>query len=411
MESRNNKRTNQMKNKTKIVVTVLQLAGLAWFGLSPKAQAVVPPPDGGYPGFNTAEGQNALFNLGAGVANTAVGWYSLQNDTDGSYNSAVGAGTLLFNGSGNANTAIGTAALLFNTVGIENTAVGVAAMRDNTEGSDNTAVGINALLSNTIGHQNTATGTSALFFNTLGLYNTANGAFALVANTEGVSNTAVGWGALLNNQTGNNNTAIGVRAGQNIPGDNNICIGSQVFGVAGETNTIRIGDNLTAYSACYIGGIRGQSVDPGTAHSVLIDSQSKVGSLNSARRFKQDIKPMDEASEAILALKPVAFHYKSDPKNTPCFGLIAEEVENVSPALVVHDKDGQPYSVRYDQVNAMLLNEFLKEHRKVEKLEVLIARQRKDFEAALTDLKGQIQRVSAQLELNKPALQTVKNND
>jgi hypothetical protein len=324
------------------------LIALASVTLLSKAHAVVPPPDGGYPNFNTAEGQNALFNLTTGAANTAVGWYSLFSNTTASFNTGVGAGTLLFNN------------------GDQNTALGVAALLGNTTGSFNTATGVNALSS----------------------------------NTTGVSNTALGWGALLNNQTGNNNTAIGVRAGQDLTGNDNICIGSQVFGVAGENKTIRIGDNLTTgQPACYIGGIRGQSVDPGTASAVLIDSQSKLGNLNSARRFKQDVKPMDEASEAILALKPVAFHYKSDPKNTPCFGLIAEEVENVSPALVVHDKDGQLLSVRYDQVNAMLLNEFLKEHRKVEKLEAAL----EAVNARLKKQERQLQKVSAQIEMSRAA--------
>jgi len=135
-----------------------------------------------------------------------------------------------------------------------------------------------------------------------------------------------------------------------------------------------------------------------------------LGTVLSARRFKHDIKPIDSASEAILALKPVTFHYKSDAKNTPCFGLIAEEVAAVNPDLIVRDKNGEILSVRYDQVNTMLLNEFLKEHRKVQQ-------QRKDFEAAIARQQKQIealtaglQKVNAQLELSKSAPQTVLNN-
>jgi septal ring factor EnvC (AmiA/AmiB activator) len=157
---------------------------------------------------------------------------------------------------------------------------------------------------------------------------------------------------------------------------------------------------------------------------VVINSHERLGINTSSRRFKRDIKPMDKASEAILALKPVTFRYKSDPKNTPCFGLIAEDVERVNPELVVRDKEGKPYSVRYDQVNAMLLNEFLKEHRTVQEMkstlakqEASMAQQRRDFEVTIAHQQKQIesltaglQKVSAQLELSKSAPQTVVNN-
>jgi trimeric autotransporter adhesin len=143
----------------------------------------------------------------------------------------------------------------------------------------------------------------------------------------------------------------------------------------------------------------------------LIDTSGKLGTaIGSSRRFKQDIKPMNTASEAVLALKPVSFRYKSDSTNTPQFGLIAEQVADVIPELVVRDKEGKPYSVRYDQVNAMLLNEFLKEHRKVEKLEATVAQQRKDFEAAIAQLTAQVQKVSAEIEASKPAQQMTANN-
>ena len=121
---------------------------------------------------------------------------------------------------------------------------------------------------------------------------------------------------------------------------------------------------------------------------------------------------MDKASEAILALKPVSFRYKKelDPDGIQQFGLLAEEVEKVNPDLIARDEEGKIMSVRYEAVNAMLLNEFLKEHRKVERLEATVAQQHKDFEAALAELKGQIQKVSAQVEMSRPAPQTVLNN-
>lgn len=336
------------------------------------AHAVVPSPDGGYPGFNTAEGTKALLSLTTGSANTAVGWFSLSGDTTASFNTGVGAGTLVFN-NGDSNTAVGAAALLDNTTGGDNTAVGVSALQANTGGSFNTAAGLNALS----------------------------------INTTGVSNTAVGWGALLSNQTGSNNTAIGVRAGQNITGDSNICIGSLVAGVQGENNTIRIGNNLPNGSACYIGGIFQELVVGGD--TVICNSVGKLGTGTSSKRFKEAIKPMDEASEVILALSPVTFRYKKelDPTGRSQFGLVAEDVERVNPNLVVHDKDGRPYSVRYDQVNAMLLNEFLKEHKKVEELkrefQATAAKQQKEIQALTAQLKeqaAQIQKVSARFEMN-----------
>jgi hypothetical protein len=417
----------QLKQITSIFLVAF---GLACFALSPAARAVSPPPDGGYPGFNTAEGQNALLSLTTGQGNTGVGWFSLWSNATGEFNTATGAGALLFNngdptaGQASENTAFGAAALLFNTTGSDNTAVGAAALLNNTEGEGNTANGSSALQNNTIGIGNTATGADALFFNT-GSANTANGAAALLGNTIGNFNTATGFSALSANMTGNGNTAIGRRAltittgsgntafGANAgsaltTGDNNIDIGVDVIGVAGESNTIRIGANLPdtpGASACHIGGIYNQSVDPATVSPMEIDATGKLGTVVSSRRFKHDIKPMDKASEAILALKPVTFHYKSDAKNTPCFGLIAEEVAEVNPDLVVRNKDGDIYTVRYDQVNAMLLNEFLKEHSTVQELKKEVAA----LTATVNEQSSQIQKVTAQLELNKPT-QTIVNN-
>jgi uncharacterized coiled-coil protein SlyX len=238
-------------------------------------------------------------------------------------------------------------------------------------------------------------------------------------------NTAIGAGALSNNVSGILNTAIGADAGANVDGILNICIGEGVIGVAGENNTIRIGDNLpndVGASACYIGGIYNQAIDPVTAAFAAIDNSGKLGTMSSSRRYKKDIQSMDKASEAIFSLKPVTFHYKSDAKNTPCFGLVAEDVAEVNPDLVVRDKDGEIYTVRYDAVNAMLLNEFLNEHRKVEvqqsniekqevtmaELKSMVAEQRKGMEILRAQLKeqaAQIQKVSAQVEMSKAATQ------
>jgi hypothetical protein len=201
--------------------------------------------------------------------------------------------------------------------------------------------------------------------------------------------------------TGSNNIALGVSAGSVLTtGDNNIDIGNS--GAANEANTIRIGD---VQGITFIAGIRGVTTG-NAALPVLIDTAGQLGTMSSSSRFKKEIKPMDCASEAILALKPVTFQYKADKTSTPQFGLIAEEVAAVNPDLVVRDKKGEIYTVRYDAVNAMLLNEFLKQHRKNEEQEATIARQQKQIDALAVGL----QKVSAQLELSKPAPASVVNN-
>jgi hypothetical protein len=368
---------------------LLMALALLGFALLPKTQAVVPPPDGGYPGFNTAEGQSALFSLTTGSANTAVGWASLFSNTDGNFNTATGAGTLLFNTGGDENTAFGAAALLNNTVGGANTAIGFQALFNNTTGPDNTAIGFQALFSNTDGN-----------------FNTANGEFALFSNT-GVSNTAIGKDALVNNTSGNVNTALGAFAGTNLTtGNNNIDIGN--LGLAGESSTIRIGSE--SQTRTFIAAIRGVTTGIADAVSVVIDSNGQLGTMSSARRFKKETKPMDQASEAVLALKPVTFHYKSDKTNTPQFGLIAEEVAKVNPDLVVRDKKGEIYTVRYEAVNAMLLNEFLKEHCRVENLDATVGRlksDRADQETAISDLKNEVHALTAQLKEQAAQIQKV----
>src|SRR5205823_2977395 len=393
--------------KTRIQSVVIVLTSL-FLGLLPKMQAVSPAPDGCYPGFTTAEGCNALQHLATGAENTAIGWYSLSSDTIHSYNTGVGAGTLVLNNA-DSNTAVGAAALLLNTTGTENVAVGTDALVYNDTGSANTATGPFALFSNTIGNYNTAVGNSALASHTMGDRNTAIGYYALQGDTTGERNTAVGGLALYQNTSGTFNVAIGVQAlSSNTEGGGNIALG---FGagdsVTTANNVICIGasgENVNA--SCYIGNIFNATSSLGTA--VFVNSAGKLGTTTSSRRFKDDIKPMDQASEAILALKPVTFRYKQqiDPKGVPQFGLVAEEVEKVNPDLVVRDKEGKPYSVRYDQVNAMLLNEFLKEHRRVQEQGAIIARQQKQIDA----LTAGLQKVSAQLEMSNPASQTASNN-
>jgi len=364
----------------------------------------------------TAIGFNALFSNTSGYSNTAVGSNALFNNTVGGNNTAIGRQALYTNTSGIYNTAIGVAALLLNTTGDRNTATGEQALDFNTTGHDNTATGSGALVSNTTGDLNTANGAVALQLNTTGNNNVATGFQALLHNTTGNRNTATGNYALINNTTGNANIAVGYNAGLNLTlGDNNIDIGN--LGVAGEANTIRIG-NIGRHTNTFIAGISGVTVAGGVG--VIIDSNGHLGTVVSSERFKDQIRPMDKASEAILKLKPVTFRYKHelDPDSIPQFGVVAEDVEKVNPDLVARDDEGKPYTVRYEAVNAMLLNEFLKEHRRVQELEATVAQQRKDSEATAERQQKQIdaltaglQKVSAQLEVSKPAPQTAKNTE
>src|SRR5437763_9523250 len=378
------------------------------FALSPAAEAVSPAPDGGYPGGNTAEGQAALFSLTTGGYNTAVGFFSLRSNSTGAFNTATGAGTLFLN-TADYNTAAGAGALFSNATGVGNTADGTFALFSHSDGNSNTAIGY-----------------QALFFHTGGSDNTATGAAALYSNTGADNNVAFGVQALFNT-TGADNIAVGHRAGYNLTtGMFNIDIGN--LGVADESNTIRIGDE--GHGATYIGGIAGQTVGAGGS-TCYVDNAGKLGVFLSARRFKTDIADMTASSEAILALRPITFHYKPelDKLGIPQFGLVAEEVAKVDPDLVTHDAKGDISTVRYEAVNVMLLNEFLKAHRKAEQQErkvqeqetsirqltsrvsiqeATIAQQEKGMEALaarLNEQATQIQKVSAHIDSQKPAPQ------
>jgi hypothetical protein len=344
------------RTKSALILTAL---ALGIFPLVRKSQAVNPPPDGGYAGGNTAEGQNALLNLTSGTFNTAVGFFSLKNNTQGQFNTAVGAATL-FTNTADKNTGTGAGALLSNTIGIENTAAGSFALLNNSTGAQNAAFGANALIN----------------------------------STTGGGNTAIGFNALPNNTTGITNTAVGFNAG---------------FGITTADNVIVIGTNVAGQNvdhSCFIGEIFGATSSNGT--QVFINSDGRLGTITSSRRFKQTIEPMDNASEVLFLLKPIRFRYKKqiDPTETSQFGLVAEDVEKVNPDLVVRDKEGKPYSVRYDQVNAMLLNEFLKEHRKNEEQEKTIVELKSGMTALAATVKkqaSQIQKVSAQLATASPS--------
>jgi hypothetical protein len=372
----------QSKNAT--ILPVLIALTLGCFALSPHARAVCQ--EGCLTNQNTVLGDDALLN-NTGISNTGIGFDALY-----------------FNITGVNNTATGVEALYNNTTGIYNTATGVDALYSNTTGDYNTATGVGALLTNTTGVNNTATGVQALVSNTTGFSNTANGIYALQSNTTGNFNTANGVFALYYNTTGSSNIALGFLSGENLTtGSNNIDMGN--VGVAGESRTIRIGTRQT-HRATFIAGINGATIPSGVG--VIVGSNGQLGTVVSSARFKDDIKPMNKASEAILALKPVIFRYKQelDPDGIPQFGFVAEQVEKVNPDLVARDDDGKPYSVRYEAVNAMLLNEFLKEHRKVQELETGM----KVLTARLNEQASQIRKISAELEATKSSPQIVLNN-
>ena len=323
--------------------------------------------------------------MSAAEDNTGTGFGALYNN-DGDQNTVSGSQALYLNTDGSDNTAIGFKAL-YNDEADENTAIGSQALFSNTSGGPNTATGFQALFSNTMGNANTANGFAALSSNTIGDSNNATGYTALTSNTTGIQNNAFGYSALLLNVTGDNNTAIGDTAGAMITGSGNVCVGEGVQGVAAVDNTTWIRNVYDSVAS---------------DRAVYVNSDNKIGTLASSRRYKEEIKPMDKTSEALLSLKPVTFRYKQelDPHHVPMFGLIAEDVEKVNPDLVIRNKKGEVETVRYDAVNAMLLNEFLKEHQKVQELEANDAEQHREIKALVATVQeqaAQIQRVSAQL--------------
>ena len=391
--------TPAMKTITHLVSSLIIVCSFAFVATT---EAVVPPPDGGYPGGNTAEGQNALLNLTSGGYNTAVGWLSQRSTTTGNFNTAVGAGTL-FRNNANENTAVGTGALLSNNTGFQNTATGAFALFSNT-GASTQPTGVS-------GSYNTANGYLTLFNNTIGAANTAIGNNALFENTSGSGNTAIGGATMVNNTSGNNNIALGYAAGNAVSSSDNVI----AIGIGGQ--------NVS--NSCFIGQIY-SNIQPqvGTDPDlVTINSDGRLGRANvSSRRYKHDIQPMHTASEAIYSLKPVSFRYhrQYDRTQTIAFGLIAEEVAEVNPDLVGRNPEGLPESVRYEQINAMLLNEFLKEHRrgqeqdcKIQEQETTIAELRSEIRdlATIVNQQGsQLQKVSAQLQINNAVAQEIASS-
>ena len=405
-----------MKTRVTLVILSITSAGLIQQALPQTCENLCDTHN------NTAYGNDALGSLTTGHGNTAIGSLALLFADANSNNTAIGFSALYYNKADN-NIAIGVDAMVANRTGTQNTAIGISSLISNVNGNANTAIGFNALanyngdastavgfqalMNNTTGFGNNAEGYNALFKNNSGDGNTATGFFALSSNTTGSSNTAFGYSALSNtvsasgntalghfalvNATGNSNIAVGELAGQNLTGgNNNIDVGNK--GKAGESATIRLGTQGTQ-NATFIAGISGVAV---TGRQVLITSNGKLGVQASSARFKEQIRPMDKTSEAILKLKPVTFRYKEniDPDKVPQFGLIAEDVEKVAPELVVRDEEGNVSTVRYEAVNVMLLNEVLKEHRRVQLLEA----EQKEAQAKVTRQEEQVNALTADLK-------------
>ena len=393
---------------------------------------------------NTAVGKSALESNTSGGFNVAIGGFALKNNTLGQQNMAIGAEALANNVIGNFNMGIGFRALFMNT-GNRNSAVGAAALRDNTTASDNTAIGSTALNNNTTGEQNTAVGSAALFNNVTGGDNTAVGWHALTANTtsdntavgseamesttDGRFNTAIGRRALQNN-LGDNNSGLGYEAGFDITtGDSNTCLGrNSCDGTTTGHNVVSIGANATGENfdnRAYIPNVAAftQNFVAGTTAFVTVRlSDGKLGHPISSRRYKEDIKPMGDSSELIYKLKPVTYRYKKTPEfqsDNLDYGLIAEDVAEVDPKLAIRDGKGQIEGLRDMAIYNMMLNEFLKEHKKVEAqqasiadLKSTVALQQKEMQVLTAQLKeqaAQIQKVSAQIEVSKPAPRTAAN--
>src|SRR5206468_3492109 len=384
---------------------------------------------------NTADGTYALFSKTTGWRKTAVGAWSLQANTTGGANVAVGDAALFRNTTGSSNVAVGDLTLVDNTTGWSNTAVGGDALSANTTGLENTAMGGAALESNTTGSGNVAVGAGALSYRTGASYNlqganTAVGYYALGytrmeggTGLGGDGNTAMGDRALELSIDGSFNCAFGLLAlGGLSDGIGNTAIGNRAgFGLLRGTGNVYIGEQEMARDPnesyhTYIHNINTTSVSGGSADTVTIDlTTGLLGHLTSSRRHKEDIKAMDNASETLYLLKPVTYRYKKeiDRDQALDYGLIAEEVAEIDPTLALRNAKGEIESVRYNAINVMLLNEFLKEHKafveeqgKVTKLEAGLA----GLLATVKEQAAQIEKVSAQVQMRQPRMSVARIN-
>jgi len=368
----------------------------------------------GLASFNTGMGWSALWSIGSGASNSAYGYSALRSNTLGNLNTAVGSLALWQNSTAGTNTAIGANALSsqsFNNGGVawdawntaigynalaanqptsttsgdRNTAVGAVALRSNTTGRGNTAVGVDTLQQNTVGDRNTALGFESLLSNSTGTGNVALGSGALRYNDLGHENTAIGGdalfmlsglfnsgnvalggGAFRNLGAGDSNIAIGWTAGQSLAsGSNNIYIGSYGGG-SNETGFIRIGAN-GKQSKTFIAGVYSATTQFAGV-PVVMDLNGQLGTVSSSLRYKEDVQDMGGLSDRLFGLRPVTFKYKAQSEGPIHFGLIAEEVAEVLPELVIHGQGGRIETVAYHELAPMLLNELQKQRRELQAL-------------------------------------------
>jgi hypothetical protein len=373
--------------------------------------------------YNTAVGASALTLNTSGSTNTALGAAAMRSNTTGASNIAVGVSALYANVTGGNNTVVGAYALANSPGASDNTAVGYATLNSDTNGYQNTAVGEYGLYSNSTGYANTATGYAALFSNTTGyantaagyasqnvstgIHNTSSGAYSLYSLTSSSENTAFGAYALGSVATGNQNTAVGSNSLLHATGSNNIALGfnagsglvtgsNNVYignpGLQGEDNTIRIGSgggSAAPHTALYLAAVLGTTVSSG--QEMFIGSDGRIGTATSSRRYKDDIRDMAAASDGILKLRPVTFHYKEaapDGTKPLQYGLVAEEVAQIYPDAVSYNEKGEPNAVQYHKINAMLINELQKQKREITQQQQEID----ELKAALAALQSQIKK-------------------
>jgi hypothetical protein len=389
----------QIKNMNNRKMIFGAILSVACFVLLPQLRAA---PDT-FNNSNTWDGFNALLNGRANnVFNTANGWESMVFVTTAGENTGYGAATLTLNTGGAGNTAVGAGALTLNTTGSVNNAFGELALFNHSTGAFNNAHGREALFNDTTGSQNNAFGDLALLNADGAFGNSAFGDDALDSLTTGSENVGVGDEACNTCTTGHDNVAIGHNAlNGTITASNNIAIGVPATGPFANLS-------FTAF----IGSIHGlPTSNAASTLPVLIDSNNVLGTSASSRRFKHDIQPIDKVSEALYSLKPISFIYNNDESQTRLYGLVAEDVAQVNKSLVAY-LGGKVFTVKYDQVNILLLNEFLKEHKKVEEQQASIRELKSEMQTMVAQIKeqaAQIQKVSAQLEVRQTAPQVVVN--
>ncbi len=308
---------------------------------------------------NCAYGYQALNATTQGVNNCAFGYQSLMSLGNADDNCAMGYQTMLNCTGAGSNVAIGRS--VWDTgIGVSNYNVllGHQVARSITSGQKNISLGYRSLAANDVGSNSIAIGELALASTTAD-GNIAIGQFSSQQMTSGSQNISIGNASLSTGTlTGTNNIALGGNTGNSYTGaeSGNILLGSSVTGTVGESNTTRIGVQGTQ-TKCVIAGIRGVTTGNANAIAVLVDSAGQLGTVSSSRRYKENIDDMDDASDALYKLRPVVFNYKADETKRMQYGLIAEEVEEAMPRMVVYNEDGLPETVKYHDLPVLLLNE------------------------------------------------------